>query len=329
MDDVTSERRFARAMTGFLAYTVGVIVFGAYVRATLSGDGCGDHWPTCHGSLVPLRASSKTWIEFSHRATSGLAWIAAAVFAWWARRVFPRRHSARRGASWVLILMTTEAMIGAAIVLLKMVAQNESIARGYWISAHLLNTFGLLAAQTYTIARALSSPGLPSRRSNAPDAVSLATVCVGAGLLLVSVSGAIAALGDTLFPVDSLERGLAQDLSTQSHIFIRLRIAHPLIAMVVSVVSVVFGGWMNLALLDRRGRYLARVFVACVVVQVAVGVLNLTLLAPIWLQMIHLLIADMVWISFVLLSAHARLRLHVAFGPGFGSGSVRGRPSHR
>jgi len=55
---------FAKAAWGVLAYSILVILWGAYVRISFSGDGCGDHWPLCHGEVIPTAPSVKTLIEF-------------------------------------------------------------------------------------------------------------------------------------------------------------------------------------------------------------------------------------------------------------------------
>ena len=139
-------KALARFALGLLVYTVPVILWGAFVRASLSGDGCGDHWPLCDGELVPLDPTSKKAVEFTHRVTSGFAWIFALVGYLWARRLEPKGSSIRRAAGWVLVFMTTEALVGAAIVVLRMVASNPEVARAGWMAAHLVNTFVLLGA---------------------------------------------------------------------------------------------------------------------------------------------------------------------------------------
>src|SRR5215467_12703113 len=60
---------------GVLAYNVAVIAWGAFVRASGSGAGCGRHWPLCNGEVVPRPTSVATVIEATHRATSGLALV--------------------------------------------------------------------------------------------------------------------------------------------------------------------------------------------------------------------------------------------------------------
>lgn len=289
--------RFARYAWGVLAFNLAVVLWGAYVRATGSGAGCGNHWPLCNGEVTPHSPSVATLIEFTHRATSGPIDIAlVALLLVWAFRAFPRRNPVRLGASLSMVFLLTEALIGAALVLLGHVEKNASVTRAYSLSTHLINTLTLLACLTLTAWWASGRPALsPRRRSAWLAGLSLAAVAI------LGVSGAIAALGDTLFPAHSLAAGLAQDWDPSANIFLRLRGLHPLIAAGA-------GAWLlfyAISSASRRPEVRSRawILVACVCAQILAGALNLLLLAPIWMQMVHLLLADLLWISLVLLCA--------------------------
>ena len=291
----SSPSRYAKSAWLFLGYTVLVVLWGALVRATLSGDGCGDHWPLCNGEVVPVAPSTETLVELTHRITSGFAWIGALVFLLWSRRRFPTGHLARRGAFWSFFFMTTEALVGAGLVIFRMVADNPDHARGVWAIAHLCNTFLLLAALALHARWATQPRPLRLRGRHA--------WLVGGGLvaiLLVGATGAIAALGDTLFPANSLAEGFAQDLDPTSHLFLQLRGLHPLLALAAAAFLAAYGGTL-------ASRDLARgpaITVACLAaVQVPLGFLNVALLAPVWLQLVHLLVADALWIALTLLGA--------------------------
>jgi len=296
---VRSSKRFAVAASALLVYTIAVVLWGALVRASLSGDGCGDHWPLCNGVALPVDPSTKTLVELTHRVTSGLCWIWTAVMWFAALRVFPRGHATRSAAGWSLFFMTTEALVGAGLVLFRMVADNPSTARAAWMAAHLINTFLLLAALTWMAVSARQRGGvrLPRdrwlRRAFGGAAVTM---------LFVGVSGAVAALGDTLFPASSLVDGIAEDFSPSSHVFLRLRLWHPVIAVLGSGYLM----WLAAAMLRRdTGGYVRRLGLtlgSLVVLQIAVGLLNVGLLAPVWMQLLHLLIADASWIVLVLLA---------------------------
>src|ERR1035437_9962528 len=230
-------KTFARYAWAVLAYNVGVVLWGAFVRATGSGAGCGNHWPLCNGTATPGSPSAATIIEFTHRVTSGLDLALVALLVVWAFRRFPRQHPVRLGATLSALFLITEALVGAALVLLEHVAKNASVSRAYSLSTHLINTLTLLACLTLTawwsterVGQAVP-PALPRGRD-----VWMRGVSLTAGVVLGG-RGALAALGDTLFPASSLAAGLAQDLDPAANIFLRLRIFHPMIAVAV-------GAWL-------------------------------------------------------------------------------------
>ena len=293
-------KSFARYAWAVLAYNLGVVLWGAFVRATGSGAGCGNHWPLCNGTVTQNSPSAATIIEFTHRVTSGLDLALVALLVLWAFRRLPRRHPVRLGATLSALFLVTEALLGAALVLLQHVAKNASVSRAYSLSTHLINTLTLLACLTLTAWWSTERPapmGVPSVSRVWMAAVSLASV------LVLGVSGAIAALGDTLFPASSLAAGLAQDLDPAANIFLRLRIFHPLIAAAVGAWLLFFAVSSASRRPDLGGR--AWSLVALLGAQIVAGVLNLLLLAPVWMQIVHLLLADLLWIALVLLSAAA------------------------
>src|SRR5664279_4937818 len=110
---------FARFAWGVVAYNLAVVLWGAFVRATGSGAGCGNHWPLCNGTATPHSASAATIIEFTHRVTSGLDLALVALLVVWAFRRFPRQHPVRLGATLSALFLITEALVGAALVLLQ------------------------------------------------------------------------------------------------------------------------------------------------------------------------------------------------------------------
>ncbi len=306
MDD--RHRRFSRYAWGVLAYNVLVILWGGFVRASGSGAGCGDHWPLCNGVAIPREAAIATLIEFAHRVTSGLALLSVVVLIVWAFRVYPRGHRVRRVAAFSMGLMVLEALVGAGLVLLQYVAYNVSVARGYWMATHLFNTFLLLAALTLT-AWTASGGGLPRFRRSGPFGVALG-IALGSTLVL-GISGAVTALGDTL----TLGGGIDPSTDPIVAALVELRIYHPFLALLVGVgISVV-------AVMGRRsGRPLARVFglgvLGIYLVNLSVGLVNVWLMAPVEVQILHLLMTDMIWIGLVLLTAAAlgesEPRLHSA-----------------
>ncbi|HXE81078.1 MAG TPA: COX15/CtaA family protein [Vicinamibacterales bacterium] len=290
--------RVARFAWSVLAYNVAVILWGAYVRATGSGAGCGSHWPLCDGQIIPRDPGIATLIELSHRITSGIALIAVVVLLVWVFRACASGHPARTGAVLSLVLILFEAAIGAGLVLFELVADNASMARALFMGAHLINTFVLLACLALT---AYWLSGEAAHAFAAPLRTTFVLGTAALGLLASGASGAVAALGDTLYPASSLAEALRSDLSPASHLLIRLRVLHPAIAIGTAV-------WLMLAVPrtaspDGRQRGLARLIAALAVLQLALGALNVVLLAPVWMQLVHLLVADALWIAFVIFSA--------------------------
>ncbi len=283
-----------------LGWNVAVILWGAFVRATGSGAGCGAHWPLCNGEVVPRAPALETMVEFTHRLTSGVALVLVFALAVWVFRERPKGHSARGAAVASVILILVEAAVGAALVLFGLVGENDSVPRALFMAGHLANTFMLLAALTLTAHWCRSDA--PLRR----DALRRDGWVFGLALLLLVVvgkSGAVAALGDTLYPAQSLLAGLAQDLSSTASMLIRLRVLHPILA-VAGTLAVAFAAARVLQ--SSAGSSIRRWAWAAAVlalVQIGAGLLNLILLAPVWMQVVHLLLADALWIALVLLAA--------------------------
>ncbi len=298
MQAVTKLVRFA---WGVLAWNLVVILWGAYVRATGSGAGCGAHWPLCNGELIPAAPDAARIIEFAHRVTSGLALLSVVALLWWTWRACASGHPARRGAVLAMIFMLTEAAVGAGLVLFRLVADNASMARAMFMSVHLMNTFLLLACLTLTAWWLSGGADVQWRRAGATGRWVAGGVLA---LFAAGVSGAVAALGDTLYPAGSMAEGLAADLSATSHLLIRLRVLHPAITIVVGTALLVAGVRAR-AGADPQIRRFGTLLVWGVAAQLAAGMLNVWLLAPVWMQLVHLLLADTVWIGFVLLASAA------------------------
>lgn len=318
-----TQSRYARFTILVVAANLLVIAWGAYVRATGSGAGCGSHWPLCQGEILPRDPGLETIIEYSHRASSGFALVLVILLAGLAFRIYPRGHRVRRGAAATLGIILLEAALGAGLVLFELVADNASAARAMFMATHLGNTFLLLAAMTLTAWWANGGEavdfGLKApRRPLHP--LAWGTL---AATTLVGMSGAVAALGDTLFPAGSLAEGLRQDLSASSHFLIQLRVLHPLIA---------FGGACLIFYLVARVRRLklpasrpwANLLNFLVLGQLGLGMLNLAMAAPIALQLLHLLLADLVWIALVLTCAAALPAEAAAAAPLAGAPAAEG-----
>lgn len=286
-----------------LVANVLVVLWGAYVRATGSGAGCGDHWPLCNGEVLPRAPEVATMIEFTHRATSGIALLLVVGLVVWTWRTRPAGDRLRFWTAASGALMISEALLGAGLVLFRLVAQDASSARAFAMIAHLINTFGLLAALALS-ARWAREPAAPHGEGRGPAPVLVVVALVG--LVMIATTGAVAALGNTLFPVRTLAEGLQQDFSPTSHFLLRLRVLHPILGVAVGVLVAVLAAATAFRSGAPRVLMLAGVVLSLVIVQVFCGFANLLLLAPVWLQLVHLLLADALWIAVVLLASAAR-----------------------
>lgn len=290
---------YARSVLGF---NLLVILWGAFVRASGSGAGCGRHWPLCNGAAIPSSPEAATLIEYGHRTTSGLALILVVALWWWSGRTFAPGHRVRKAATWSLVFIVLEALIGAGLVLLGLVGQDDSAGRAVYLAGHLLNTFLLLGALALTAYWATNQAPL-REPSHGP-----ARMLLGAGLLailLTGMTGAIAALGDTLFPSGSLAEGLRADRDAAAHFLVRLRVLHPVLALLTGVyLSVMVWLVARVRPASLQSPW-PRAVSTLVLIQLLVGLTNLLLLAPTALQLVHLFVADLLWIALVLFAASA------------------------
>ena len=294
--------RFARYAWLVLAYTIPVILFGAFVRAGLHGDGCGAFWPGCNGTLIPSGTSLSESIEFTHRLSSGILLPLVLGLLFWAFRAFPKGHSARKAAGSVLFFTLTEAALGAGLVKFQWVAHDESYGRVFAMSFHLVNTFFLIGS---IVLCAHFGSGGDRIRLKGQGAVGWAVVLGLVGLLVLGVTGAITALGDTIFPATSLAAGIQRDVAQNAHITERLRMLHPLIATSVGLFLLFANGLVVRSRADGVVRKFGRWVVIGFMAQMVVGLVNLGLLAPIGMQLFHLALSDAIWIAMVLFGLSA------------------------
>ncbi len=290
-------RRFA---WGVLAYFIAVILWGGLVRATGSGAGCGDHWPLCNGTVIQHSARAATIVEFTHRVTSGISFFAVVALLAWTFAGTERRHLARAASVAAVILTLIEAALGAFLVKLGLTAQSRSPLRAPYLALHLTNTLLLLAAL------ALTAHFLGRHTGFLRGKVRIAMPFLGSAstalVLLVGVTGSLAALGDTLFPPSSLSAAFAQDFSSASAWLVRWRWTHPTVAFLSSAFLI----WLLVRAAQRRSHWDNRALSALVLIllaaQYVLGILDVAFLAPVWLQIAHLLGADVLWIAIVVLA---------------------------
>jgi heme A synthase len=296
-----NSKRFGWYSWGVLAYTILVIAWGAFVRATGSGAGCGEHWPLCNGVVVPRTPNVETLVELSHRLTSGLTLVTVAIMVVWAFRSFPKGHALRQGSVLSAIFLVLEAAVGAGLVLAALVKDNTSVLRAVVISLHLLNTFLLVGSMTYVAWYATG--GRDDRFRIKAQGWKVPTVLAGLVLfMVVGSSGAIVALGDTLFPSTSLASGFEQDFSPTAHFLIRLRFVHPIMATLTTVYWIIICTLLRIVAPSDLVARFSSLVTGAMVFQLSLGVVNLILLAPTWMQLVHLIVADLTWVVLVILS---------------------------
>lgn len=302
---------FVRFAAAFGVYLLLVILFGAWVRISGSGAGCGDHWPLCNGELVPRSPSAKTMIEYTHRVSSGFTGPLALVLVVWAWRRFAARAGVRGAALAVAGFVAIEGAVGAGLVLKELVESDASMARAVVIAFHLANTFGLMAAISLCALRAARG----GRTQGVADAVRRAlAACLGA-TVIVGASGAITALGDTLFPVAPYQgqagwfAHVRDDLQLGAHFLVRLRVWHPVLAVFVAVSLLVVLGKVREETEGEAAR-LATAATLLLWLQLALGLASVVLRAPGWLQLAHLLVAQLLWCALCLVygATHAEAR---------------------
>jgi heme a synthase len=282
--------RIARFAWFTLVFNVGVIVFGGFVRASGSGAGCGRSWPVCQGQLLP-ELEGATRVEYFHRLSSVVAYVFVALLTVAVWRSTASGNPARSGALVSLVSITLEALIGAMIVLAEWVADDSSVARVVNVPLHLVNTLLLLAALT------LTAFWLSGGRRLAPRAkpgVWRWVIAGGAAIVLLAATGAVTALADTLFPKD----GIGFGDSGEAHFLTDLRMVHPVLAVLAASI-----GWWVSSRVEGQRSAAANALPALVGAMLITGSLNILLGVPVWMQLVHLFLADALWITYVLASA--------------------------
>lgn len=307
MDTELKLTRFARYAWFVLAYNIVVIIWGVFLRASKSGDGCGQHWLTCHGEVIPSAPELKTVIEFSHRVTSTLdGLIVIGLLAWaflrWKKSAkFVKDGLVLKMAIGSFLFVVVEGLLGAGLVLTGNTAENLTAARPFWMAGHLITTLILLTFLTLTAW--FASGGRRFDFKAQPKILWLLGAGVF-GILLIGLTGSVAALSSMIFPSETLTEGIAKDFSETSHVLLRLRVSHPILSIAVGFYLIFLASWIKnkftgVAQIIRW----ANVLSGLVLIQFLWGAITLLTLAPIVMQIVHLVLADAVWISFVLMSA--------------------------
>ena len=273
-----------------LLLSIASILAGAFVRATGSGDGCGATWPTCKGKIIPALSDTSELIEFSHRSVSGvLLVVTLIIFA--KTRKFQKESLVRKVTNYLTFFVIFEALIGAVIVIFEWVGLNSSLPRIIAVPIHLVNTFGLLGS--YAILYKILQDDL----QNIKDMFNKNFLLISSLFLLSGATGSITALADVLFPSASFVEGFLADFDRTSEVLTRLRILHPIISSILSIVLYVYATWI-------RKKYNVGVKPLQILILIAVflGVINVLSNIVLPLSILHLAIADFLWISYIYVS---------------------------
>jgi heme a synthase len=287
-------RRSTQAVACFawivLGFFILVVLWGAVVRSTGSGGGCGSNWPLCNGDFVPHHPRLATVIEFTHRSTSGICTFLLAALGFWTFAVTERGHRARTAVLWSAFLLVTEAILGAVLVLRHYVENTYSLGRVITQSVHFTNTMLFMGALALT-AWFLRKDSESVEPIQTPRWVALLAIIA---TLVVGATGSLAALADTLFPSPNLRAGLMADLAAGSPLLVRMRWIHPAAAVI---------GFVCVLMLARTRSTIAKLVLALLALQFVLGIADVLLLAPTWMQVLHLLGADLYWVALVVLAA--------------------------
>lgn len=291
--------RFAKFAGFVLLYNLAAVAWGVFVRASKSGDGCGTRWPLCDGASLPLNGDFARYVEASHRITTSMVGLWAILLVVWAFRVFPRRHLARTASVGFLIMSGVEALIGYALVANRLVVMNDSVLRAAYMAGHVVSTFLLLGCSVLIVQAAGSARPV---RVKGQRAVGWILGLAALGMIFLGVSGAISALGHQLKPVDNV---LQAAMNPATFWMVRLQPLHPLIAISIGLYLLLAGGLIQHLRPDDQVRKAVRWMIGIYGLQLAIGAMNIWFSAPIPMQMIHLVMADLNWISLVVLGAYA------------------------
>lgn len=280
--------RSYRFSWGIVFYTVLVIAWGAWVRLSGSGAGCGDDWPRCNGAVLPTEASVQTIIEYSHRISTAVYGILILIQILLAHKSYAKGNRCRFWAWLTLLFTITEALIGRSLVKQGLVNQSADLLRLVVMPLHLINTSMLLLSCVMTAEsfkfggrRALQLSPQVKRRLGVVLAV----------LAIIVTSGAIAALGSHLDPSTSLIAGFSKDMASESHLAVRLRGIHPMLALAAAGALIVTLNSGISCALPIAPRWI-RLFSVTFFVTIGVGIVTLALLSPLWLKVTHLVMAN-------------------------------------
>ena len=280
-----------------------VILWGMWVRLSFSGDGCGDQWPMCQNEWIPQSQESKTWVEWLHRITSGTFALSILFLFISAIKLFERKHPVRFWTGMAFVFTLTEVLIGAVLVLKGLTGFNVSSFRLFMLNVHLVNSLLLVGSLVLSWRYSLKTYSVPALKQ---------ILFYGVPFLLIVFLGAFASFSNIAYPSSSLQESLTMDFNPSSPWVLKLRILHPLVAILFSCIFLVhffksklprisiekfnmknWRAWFH----QRRFHLVITMFV----IGVLTGITTLLLLSPTILKLIHAISFYIIWIFIFML----------------------------
>lgn len=291
--------KFATFAWFVLIYNLAAVAWGVFVRASKSGDGGGAQWPLLDMSHQPINGDFGRLVEGSHRLSTGLCGVFAIALVWMAFKNFPKGHQSRLFSSVALAFTLLEGAIGAVLVLFKLVADNDSGARVGVMSFHVISTMLLVSSIALAAMSAIGRGQVQIKGNGSILPLGIVGLLSMFGL---AVSGAVAALSHTLMPVANV---LAEAAKPDSHWLLKLQPLHPYISIAVGLYVCLMAGMLANLRPSSPVKKACRVMVVTFAAQLLMGLVNVKLAAPIWMQMVHLVLGDVLFIAMVIAMAFA------------------------
>jgi heme o synthase len=282
-----------------LVYNLAVVAWGVFVRASKSGDGGGAQWPLLDLDHQPMNGEIARLIEGSHRVTSSLCGVFAIILTIMAFRIFGKGHQVRLFSAVALFFTVLEGAIGAALVKFELVTTNDSVARVGVMSFHVISTMLLVSAIALAAMSSMGVGRIQLRGNGSILPIGLSSIL---GMFVLAVSGAVSALGHTLMPVNDV---VAVAANPDSHWMQRLQPLHPYLSLAVGLMLLLTAGLISHLRPGDRVKKAMKIMVVAFGGQLAMGLANIQLGAPIWMQMVHLVLGDVVFISMIVAMALA------------------------
>ncbi len=278
--------------------TVAVVIGGALVRATDSGAGCGESWPICGGQIIPEIGNYHTAIEISHRLMTGLLAIVLLSLFILIRRGYGKEHRLRRAAVGAGVLLIIESLLGASLVIFGWVEFDASIARLIVVPIHLINTFLLVGAMALVAFYASGGSQVKIDLKRTTDKLLLAGAML---VIVIGATGALNALADTLIKSDTLGTSSGDGVQLTEAVLRQIRTIHPFTAIIGGLVLFMLVRFLAVDA-EPKVRYLIFGVQGIIWLQFVVGLVNIALDVPLETQLLHLFVADVLWILFMLIA---------------------------